>query len=88
MRGFVYPEEIECVLEPINGVGGLYISNLEAAENLATLKSTPPSNTERKIFAVVTVARGLQLRHSEAALPRYLYIPADDTQSFNLREFF
>lgn len=35
-----YIEEIECVLEPVNGRGGLFISNVEAAENPTTLKST------------------------------------------------
>jgi hypothetical protein len=36
----VYPEDVECVHEPINGKGGIYVGNLEAAENLQTLKST------------------------------------------------
>jgi len=36
----VYPEDIECVHEPVNGKGGIWIGNLEAAENIQTLKST------------------------------------------------
>ncbi len=36
----VYPEDIECVHESINGKGGIYVGNLEAAQNLQTLKST------------------------------------------------
>ena len=35
-----FSEEIECVLEPVSGRGGLSISNIEAAENPMTLKST------------------------------------------------
>ena len=38
----VYPEDIECVHEPINSKGGIYVGNLEAAENLQTLKSNFP----------------------------------------------
>ena len=38
----VFPEDIECVLEPTNGKGAIFIGNLEAAESLTTLKSTPP----------------------------------------------
>lgn len=35
----VYPEDIECVVDPINGIGGIFIGNLEASQNLLTLKS-------------------------------------------------
>jgi hypothetical protein len=37
-----YPEDIECVFDPKNGKGGIFIGNLEASESLPTLKSTPP----------------------------------------------
>jgi hypothetical protein len=36
----VYPEDIECIVDSNNGVGGIYIGNLEASENLHTLKRT------------------------------------------------
>jgi hypothetical protein len=36
----VYPEDIECVIESNNGIGGIYIGNLEASQNLLTLKRT------------------------------------------------
>jgi hypothetical protein len=34
----VYPEDIECVLDSNNGAGGIFIGNLEASQNLLTLK--------------------------------------------------
>lgn len=34
----VYPEDIECIVEPINGKGGLFIGNLEAAQSTKTLR--------------------------------------------------
>lgn len=36
----VYAEDIECVVDPVNGIGGIFIGNLEASQNLATLRST------------------------------------------------
>lgn len=35
----IYEEDYSCVLDPVNSVGGIYIGNLEAAQNLQTLKS-------------------------------------------------
>ena len=34
-----FPEDIECILEPKNGKGGIFVSNIEVAENPSTLKS-------------------------------------------------
>lgn len=34
-----YPEDYSCILTPNGSVGGLYIGNLEAAQNLNTLQS-------------------------------------------------
>jgi len=53
----VYREDIECVRDPVAGVGGIYISNLEAAQNLRTLN-------RYSIKAVVTAANGAYLNHS------------------------
>jgi len=59
----VYPEDIECVHDPINGKGGIYIGNLEAAQNLQTLKSTFYHHVENGIRAVLTAAKGIFLEH-------------------------
>lgn len=44
----VFPEDIDCVLEPSQGLGAIYIGNLEAAENPETLRSIliPKKNTK------------------------------------------
>ena len=34
-----YEEDIECVVTEKNGRGGIFLGNVEAAQNLATLKS-------------------------------------------------
>lgn len=59
----VYPEDIECVHDPINGKGGIYIGNLEAAQNIQTLKSTLILYPEHGIKAVLTAAKGIFLDH-------------------------
>ena len=59
----VYPEDIECVHEPMNGKGGIFVGNLEAAQNLNTLKSTFLPNVENGIKAVLTAAKGVFLNH-------------------------
>jgi len=54
----VYPEDIQCIQDPNqNNVGGIYISNLEAAQNLRTLN-------RYNIKAVLTAASGATLNHS------------------------
>ena len=35
----VYPQDVECVHDPVNGKGGIWIGNLQAAQNIQTLKS-------------------------------------------------
>lgn len=35
-----FPEDIQCIVQPEQGKGGIYISNIEVAENPQTLKST------------------------------------------------
>ena len=37
----VYPEDYSCILPPQHNKGGLYIGNLEAAQNKHTLNSKP-----------------------------------------------
>lgn len=37
-----FPEDIECVYQPLNGKGAIFISNIEAASNPQTLASKEP----------------------------------------------
>lgn len=57
----VYPEDIECVHDSVNGKGGIFIGNLEAAQNLQTLKSTFFVNIEHGIRAILTAAKSVFL---------------------------
>ena len=35
----VYQEDYSCIIDPVDGKGGLYIGNLEAAQNIPNLRS-------------------------------------------------
>jgi hypothetical protein len=77
----VYPEDIECVKDSLSGAGGIYISNLEAAQNLRTLNRLG-------IKAVITAANGACLGHSRRDIPHYKYIPGEDHESYDLAKYF
>ena len=34
-----FPEDIKCIIDPVEGKGGIYVSNIEVAENPKTLQS-------------------------------------------------
>lgn len=72
-----YPEDIDCIIKSNEEVGSLYISNVEAAENIATLRRL-------KIGAVLTCAKGHQLSHPRSVVPYYKYVPAVDSESCDL----
>lgn len=72
----VYPEDYSCILESIDGKGGLFIGNLEAAQNPNTLKSNAYLQVEHQIKAVLTAAKGVELGHSRTDVPYFLYVPA------------
>jgi hypothetical protein len=62
----VYQEDYSCIVEPQNGKGGIYVGNLEAAQNLKTLKSNSPINLEHGIRAILTAAKGIDLNHPKS----------------------
>lgn len=80
----MFKEDIECIVEPLNGRGGIYISNIEAASNQKTLASTIWYNSGYKIGAVITAAKGKCMAETLPKEIEYLYIPAIDHESFNL----
>lgn len=50
-------EDISCVFEGVAGVGGIYISNLKAAQNLPLLNSNKYDKLGLGIKAIVTAVR-------------------------------
>lgn len=41
MKPQVYPEDIECLFPGTDELGSIFVSNIEAAQNLSTLASNP-----------------------------------------------
>ena len=56
----MYYENYSCIVEPQNGVGGIYIGNLESAENIKTLRSNNILiMLENGIKAILTSVKGI-----------------------------
>jgi|688.fasta_scaffold2747793_1 hypothetical protein len=53
-----YFVDYSCILAPCEGKGGLYLGNLEAAEDLTLMKS-------HNIKAIISAARGIEIKHSK-----------------------
>jgi protein-tyrosine phosphatase len=80
-----FPEDIECIIKSKDpDAGSLYISNVEAAENPMTLKSNPRPTSEYKIGAVLSCAKGYELKHPPHVVPHYKYIPTVDHEECDI----
>ena len=74
-------KSVDCILEPVDGKGGLYLGNINAAEDVATL-------LRMNIRAVLTVASASYLSYDKKDIPSHRIIPAEDFESFNLAAYF
>ena len=80
-----FPQDIECIIKSSDPEkGSLYISNIEAAENPATLRSNLLTYLEYKITAILSCAKDYQLNHSKTIVPYYKYFPAVDHDAFDI----
>ena len=71
-------EDITCVFEGVAGVGAIYISNIQAAQNASLLKSISGFNKGFSIRAIVTAVRGGVVKHTKEDVTDHLYIPVYD----------
>lgn len=75
----VYPEDIECVVVSSDpSKGAIYISNVEAAENPKTLKSSSIITTEHSIKCIMTCAKGYHKKIPIDILEDFKYLPLED----------
>lgn len=74
-------KQMDCIINPTENMGGLYLGNLDGAKNHEQLKKT-------QIRAVLTVAQGTGLRYSDEIINFHEIIPADDVETFDLSKFF
>ncbi|CAD8059091.1 unnamed protein product [Paramecium primaurelia] len=71
------PNSMNCIIAPLNGVGGVYLGNLDAAQNSELL-------SKYQIGAVLSVIdQSIQIRGAQK-----LWIMADDCEDFPLYKYF
>lgn len=75
------PNNIDCILEPKDGIGGLYLGNLGGARDLGLLRGL-------KIDSVLTVAAGTGLKYGTHHNVKHLIIHADDHSEYDLAQYF
>ncbi len=81
-------DDITCVFEGVAGVGGIYISNLKAAQNLQLLNSNAHVHVGLGIKAIVTAVRNGVVHHDKSDITDHLYVPADDHEAYDLARHF
>lgn len=72
---------MNCVVEPTEELGGIYLGNIEAA-------SDPDYLREHKVGAVLTVAARTGISYPETAINFHEVILADDIEHFDLSRHF
>jgi len=78
---FGFWKSIDCIIEPIDGKGGLYLGNLYSAEDIENLRKL-------NIKAVLTVAANTNLKYKTKDVLDHKIIPAEDYETFDLSIFF
>ena len=71
----------DCIIEPIDGKGGLYLGDIGFAEDINNLRKL-------NIKAVLTVASKTYLSYEPFDIPDHKIIPAEDSEEFDLSIFF
>lgn len=71
---------INCIVDPQEDVGGLYLGNIEGAK-LEVLR-------KHKISAVLTVAAGTELKYDKKDIPNHKIIDAEDWSAYDLSKHF
>lgn len=80
--------DMDCIVEPAGGRGGLWVGNYAAATNTDLLLSTGDLSSEYGIRAVVTCATEATVGYDSQAIPYHLKVPALDYEGFSLDPYF
>lgn len=72
---------MDCIIEPVNNVGGVYVGSISAAENLPELK-------QKSIRAVLCVAANVRISYNSHEIDSHKVIPAEDIETFDLEKYF
>lgn len=74
-------DAMNCIIEPTDELGGLYLGNYDAAADISLLK-------RHRIGAVLTVAAGTGLRYHPEAIANHDMIPAMDVDYYDMTKHF
>ena len=74
-------KSINCIIDPVDGKGGIFIGNIYAARDKNLLK-------QLDIKAVLTVAANTYLMYDQSEVISHKIIPAEDEEGFNLSLYF
>lgn len=80
MWSFFY-NNMDCVIEPENGKGGVYVGSKQAADNITELN-------KKGIKAVLCVAANITINYNAKNIEFHKIIPAEDLESFDLGKYF
>lgn len=74
-------DNMNCIIEPTEELGGLYLGNYDAASDISLLR-------KYKIAAVLTVAAGTGLRYHPDSISSHDVIPAMDVDYYDMTKHF
>lgn len=72
---------MDCIIEPENGKGGVYVGSKSAADNISELN-------KKNIRAVLCVAANIQIKYNLKDIDSHKIIAAEDIEEFELGKFF
>ena len=81
MFDFWKSKSLDCIIEPVDGKGGLYLGNLKSAEDVHNLH-------KMNIKAVLTVIANTNLKYKTFDVFDHKIIPAEDEEEFDISIFF
>ena len=81
MLAYLKIDPMNCIIDPQGSKGGLYLGNIDAAENITLLK-------QHSIGAVLTVAARTGVTYHKHQIHTHEVIKADDVETFELRVHF
>lgn len=75
------PDKMNCIIEPTEELGGIYLGNLESSSDGEFLRDS-------KIRAVISIVFGQEVKYPENVIPFHMLINGDDHPNFELSQEF
>ena len=72
---------MDCIIEPQDGKGGVYLGSKSAADNLTELN-------KKGIRAILCVAANVNIKYPPKNIDAHKIVPAEDIETFELGKYF